>query len=337
MVEKGYLCLLAIQPTHPHTGYGYIIKGEHLGGNSYVVDMFAEKPSMEIAEQLIAKGASWNTGIYFCLAQTMLDEAEKFVPELHARARSFIASLEKDSFGFHIIPLEEYNPVIPISIDKAITEQTEKKIVIDAAIGWKDLGSWLSLYEEFEKDDNKNVLRGNAVVLETSDSYIESTNRLVTTFGLKGISIIETPDAVLVFPLEKSEQVKNMVSKLHEEKRQELVVHTKVHRPWGEYEVLGKEEKFQVKKITVLPGAELSLQRHKKRAEHWVVVSGIATVTKGEEILELCENESIYIPMNTVHKLENKTDMPISLIETQTGSYFGEDDIERLSDTYGRV
>ena len=337
LAREGFLCLFGIHPTSAHSGYGYIIKGQQLAEKGFKGEMFVEKPDTQSAQKFIDQGAYWNSGVYFCLASTLIEETKIHALQLHERIMSIPSLSLRSAHGFYEIPIDHYKEVDSISIDHAITESTQKKVVFDTPIKWRDLGSWSSLYEQFQKNEEYNVLRGDTITLDTTGSYIESNSRLVATYGIENMAIIETPDAVLVFPIRKSESLKQLVEKIKESNRQELITHTTVYRPWGSYEILGKGENFQTKRIHVLPGAELSLQRHQRRAEHWVVISGTATVTKDNEILELRENESTYIPMGTIHRLKNNTDSPVSLIETQTGTYFGEDDIERLSDVYGRM
>lgn len=335
-VVKGSLVLFGIAPRSPHTGYGYVVSTKSLQKDILTESFFVEKPTAEKAQDLLKEGALWNSGIYFCLTKTLLNEADKYIPA-SGRVLSAFTSTRANEHGFLEVPQILYRELESISIDKAITERTDKIVVVRTKIEWRDLGSWTSLYEHHEKDADGNVIRGDVIALNMNDSYIESTSRLVSVFGLRDVSVIETPDAVLVFPLKEGELIKKLVGRLATSKREELVTHSQVHRPWGQYEILGKSDKFQSKKITVLPGAELSLQRHKRRAEHWIVVSGTATVTKDEDVFLLHQNESTYISPGTIHRLQNKTGEVLELIEVQTGSYFGEDDIERLNDKYGRV
>ncbi len=335
-VLNGSLCLFGITPISPHVGYGYIVSNKNLSANIFTETSFVEKPTLEKAQELIKDGACWNSGIYFCLAETLIEEAKKYTHRNEAILSKF-TSVSVDEHGFLMIPVSVYDDLDSISIDKAITEHTDKIIVVHTPIKWRDLGSWMSLYEHFEKGENGNVIRGDVIALGTKNSYIESTSRLVTIFGLEDIGLVETSDAILVFPLKEGELVKKIVTTLSEAKREELVTHTQVHRPWGQYEILGKGNNFQSKKITVLPGAQLSLQSHKHRAEHWIITSGIATVTKGNDVFLLHRNESTFISAGQLHRLQNATSEILELIEVQTGDYLGEDDIERFDDKYGRT
>ena len=336
-VRGGSLCIFGITPTSPHTGYGYITKGKGLDEGIYLPTLFVEKPNRERAAALIADDALWNSGMYFCTVETLVKEARLYTRELHNTLHTYFSKKPNIKKDFFMIPKDVYQPINPISIDKGITELTKKIVVASLPIVWSDLGSWSSLHEHFPKTKEGNVLRGDTVVLDTKNSYIESTSRLVSVVGIENTAVIETADAILVFPLNQSESIKKMVATLMEHKREELITHKTVHRPWGHYEILGKNTHYQTKKITVLPGAELSLQRHQKRAEHWIVIEGIATVTRNDEVFELQKNESAFLPMGSVHRLQNKHSSTLTLIEVQTGDYFGEDDIERFSDTYGRV
>lgn len=336
-VENGSICIFGITPTSPHVGYGYITGKENLAEGILGSVTFIEKPNIEKAKEIIEGGALWNSGLYFTKAQTLSDEAKKYTRATHDTLRNFFSSNKETNNSFLMIDGATYENLDPISIDKGITEFTDKLILAPAVIEWSDLGSWSSLYDHFEKSAQGNVTRGDTVLIDTKNSYIESGARLVTVLGLENIAVIETPDAVSVFPLTESEHIKKIVNELTNTKRQETIVHTTVHRPWGKYTILGDDVNFKSKKIIVTPGAELSLQRHKKRAEHWIVVKGIATVTRNEEVFELKENESTFLPMGSMHRLQNKHDEVLCLIEVQTGDYFGEDDIERFEDSYGRL
>ncbi len=337
-VKEDAICIFGIKPSSPHTGYGYIAKGRAISEGIYKPSIFIEKPEKEKAIELMKNGALWNSGLYFCTPETLEQEAIKYTPELQKTLQDHFLTIKENSHGFNTISKEIYNPITPISIDKGITEYSDKIIIAELAIEWNDLGSWKSLYEHFDKNNHGNVVRGDTLALETKNSYIESTSRLVTVLGVEDIGVIETADAVLVFNLKKSESIKKIVETLNETKRTELDVHTIVQKPWGEYEVLGDENHYKAKKLTVYPGSGgLSIQRHKRRAEHWIVVSGTATVTLDDKVFILQKNESIFIPMGSLHRLQNNHSEVLQLIEVQTGDYFGEDDIERFGDTYGRA
>lgn len=336
-VLEGSICIFGITPTSPHTGYGYITGKKILSEGILCSVTFIEKPSKEKAEEIISLGALWNSGLYFCKASTLREEASLYTPKTEKTFFNFFSKNKDFRNGFLMIDKNTYQDLDPISIDKGITERTQKLILAPTLITWNDLGSWSSLYDHFDKDSEGNIIRGDTIALQTKNSYLESTSRLVTVLGLEDVGVIETPDAVLIFALKESESVKKIVEKLNETKREELTVHTTVQKPWGEYKVLGDEEHFKAKKLTVYPGSGgLSIQRHKRRAEHWVVVSGVATVTLDDKVFELQKNESVFIPMGSKHRLQNKHNEVLQLIEVQTGDYFGEDDIERFEDTYGR-
>ena len=335
-VQNGSIALFGITPSSPHTGYGYIhgteVLSEGITGPSTII----EKPNKERAEELIKNGAFWNSGLYFLTPDTLKEEAKLYLEEMHASLEKYFNEIDQDGNGFVKIDKDTYAHIDPISIDKGIAEKTNKLIHAHAPIMWSDLGSWSSLYDHYDKDDRGNVAKGDTLIINTRNSYIDSDKRLVTVFGLDNVAVIETADAVTVFPLSESESIKKIVGTLANDKRQEVEVHTTVHRPWGKYTVLGDEPTFKSKQITVLPGAELSLQRHKHRAEHWVVIHGTATVTRNDEVFELQENESTFLPKGAIHRLQNKHDTPLVIVEIQTGDYFGEDDIERFKDVYGR-
>jgi len=337
-VVDGAICIFGIKPNTPNTGYGYITKGKIVSKNINKPSLFIEKPEKEKAMELIKNGALWNSGLYFCTPETLEEEASKYASNTQNILNNFFLKLKENEHGFNVINKNIYDSIIPVSIDKSITEHTDKLIIAETPIVWNDLGSWKSLHDHFDKNEDGNVIRGDTVTLKTKNSYVESTSRLVTVLGVENIGVVETPDAVLVFNLKESESIKKIVEKLNEDKRIELDVHTTVQKPWGEYEVLGDEEHFKAKKLTVYPGSGgLSIQRHKRRAEHWIVVSGIATVTLDNKVFELQKNESVFIPMGSLHRLQNNHSEILQLIEVQTGDYFGEDDIERFGDTYGRV
>lgn len=335
-ILKGYICIFGIKPTSPNTGYGYMIKGEAISHDIYKPSSFVEKPDKEHAIELINSKALWNSGLYFCTPSTLEQEASIYIPKLQTTIKEFFSALKKNEFGFNVITKDLYNSIESISIDKGITEHTNKLLIAETPITWSDLGSWKSLHDHFDKNDQGNVVRGDTLAIDTKNSYLESTSRLVTVLGLNDVGVIETADAILVFSLKESESIKKIVTKLNETKRSETDTHTLVQRPWGEYEILGGEEHFKTKKLVVLPGAGSSMQRHKKRAEHWVIVTGIATVTVDDRVFELKKNESTFIPMGTMHRIQNKHKEMLHIIEVQTGDYFGEDDIERFDDTYGR-
>ncbi|MCF7898929.1 MAG: cupin domain-containing protein, partial [Candidatus Pacebacteria bacterium] len=336
LIKEGAICIFGIKPNSPNTGYGYITKGELISNNIYYPSSFVEKPQLEKAVSLIQCGALWNSGLYFCIPESLEEEAFKYEKTIQTTIQKYFSTLTEDKHGFYTISIECYNSLPSVSIDNGITEKTNKIILAETPITWSDLGSWRSLHTHFDKDKDNNVIRGDTLTFNTKNSYLESTSRLVTVLGLDNVGVVETPDAILVFSLQESEGIKKIVNNLTEDKRSEIDTHTKVERPWGDYQILGNESHYQSKKITVLPGAELSLQRHKRRAEHWIVVQGIATVTRDKDVFNLKKNESTFLPIGAMHRLQNNHTEDLHLIEIQTGDYFGEDDIERFEDTYGR-
>ncbi len=336
-VMAGNISVFGIIPTYPHPGYGYLIRGAKLAEKVYECRSFVEKPSTEKAQELIEKEkALWNSGVYCVASQTLIEEMQLHAKSLSEEVRNAFTKMEK-VYDYLALPKELYGKVESESLDKAVSEKSDKMIIAETSVVWTDLGSWSAVHKQLPKDTDGNVSRGDVVTLNTQNSYIESTNRLVTAYGLKNIGIIETKDAVAIFPLNESDNVKLLVQELKKKSREEILTHTVVKRPWGEYEILDVKENYQLKRLTVYPGGSSSLQRHSKRSEHWLIIDGVASVTKNTETFELKPDDTIYIPVGSLHKIENKTDKLVTLIETQTGTYFGEDDIERLDDKYGRL
>ncbi len=331
LAQGGAVVTFGIQPTSPETGYGYIEQGE---GNS--VASFKEKPDLETAEKYLKQGNYyWNSGMFAFSLETVLAETLKYAPEINSAMEKAVAGGRHDGHFFRF-EKEAMASCPSDSIDYALMEKTDKAAVIVADLGWSDIGSWRALWEVQDKDKDGNVVKGDVVLTETKNCYVSSESRLVTTVGMEDTLVVETGDAVIVSPLSRSQDVKKVVTKLKERKRNELSVHLTVYRPWGSYTVLEEQSRFQIKKITVTPGAKLSLQKHHHRSEHWVVVQGTAEVTNGEEVLLLHENQSTYIPAGTMHRLGNPGVIELELIEVQNGSYLGEDDIVRFDDVYGR-
>ena len=337
LAKNGYLVTFGIAPSRAETGYGYIKLGSKISDYGFRVDRFVEKPKKYIAEQLVASHKYlWNSGIFMFQAEDYLRELNTFVPEINTAVQKAIAN---GSRGDGIIYLDEssYKLSPAISIDYALMEQTTQTAVVPLMTSWNDLGSWEAFYESEEKDDNGNVLKGDVVALETKNSYINSQNRLVAVIGLNDIAIVETSDAMLVAPLARSQDVRNIVEVLQSTKRSEIYIHPQVHRPWGSYEVLKKGDRFQVKRIEVRAGEQLSLQKHFHRSEHWIIVQGSAEVVLGDKLIFLTENQSTYIPAGEIHQLRNPGKLPLVVIEIQCGNYLEEDDIVRLEDKYNRV
>lgn len=336
LAGKGYLVTFGIQPTAPETGFGYIKEGKEIDQEGYVVDQFVEKPKEEVARKFLESGNYyWNAGIFMFRADRYLEELKKYASHLEIAVQSAIKnavtignviSLDKDAF----------EQADAISIDYAVMEHTEKAALVPLNTTWTDLGSWEAFYDSKAKDQGGNVLEGDVLAVDTQGCYINSRHRLIATIGLKDLAIVETIDAVLITPLNKSQEVRKIVEQLKEKKRKEADINPLVYRPWGSYEELARGNRFQVKRIIVQPGEELSLQKHYHRAEHWIVVSGSAEVILGAKNLFLTENQSTYIPVGEIHKLKNPGKIPLVVIEVQSGTYLGEDDIVRLEDKYHR-
>lgn len=337
--SDGFLVTFGIKPSRPETGYGYILRGGRLGTREgcFAVESFVEKPDRATAEKYLAAGGYfWNSGMFLFSAGAFLEECERYEPEIRKAAEGSIAGAKRD-LDFLRLAKEPFAASPSKSIDYAVMERTERAAVVPADIGWNDVGSWASIWEIGKKDAQGNVLDGEVLALETRNSLISSTDGpLVAALGVENLAVVATSDAVLVLPLDRAQDVKTVIDRLKSDHRDEAAVHPRVYRPWGYYQTLHDGDRFQVKRITVSPGAALSLQRHHHRAEHWVVVNGIAEVTRDEETFVLHENESVYLPPLAVHRLANPGKIPLNLIEVQSGSYLGEDDIERFEDTYGR-
>lgn len=337
LAGKGYLVTFGIQPTAPETGFGYIKEGKEIDQEGYVVDQFVEKPKEEVARKFLESGNYyWNAGIFMFRADRYLEELKKYASHLEIAVQSAIKnavtignviSLDKDAF----------EQADAISIDYAVMEHTEKAALVPLNTTWTDLGSWEAFYASKAKDKSGNVFEGDVITVDTQGCYINSRNRLVATIGIKDLAIVETTDAVLVTALNRSQDVREIVDRLKERKRVEAEANPLVYRPWGSFEGLTKGNRFQVKRIVVGPGEELSLQKHYHRAEHWIVVEGSAEIILGEKKIFLTENQSTYIPAGEIHKLKNPGKIPLVVIEVQSGAYLGEDDIVRIDDKYNRI
>lgn len=336
VAQQGYLVTFGIEPTHAETGYGYIRCGQAMEGSSYLVDAFVEKPIAAVAEQYLAeKNYLWNSGMFVFSANSLQAEMQHYAPEISAacqlafdRARSDLDFIRLDSEAFAQCPAD--------SIDYVVMEKTQKAVVVPLAAEWSDLGSWASLWDAMPKDENANVLVGDVLTHNVTNSYIRAEHKLVAAVGIKDHVIIETDDAILVVDKNNTQDVKEIVKHLQAQKRLEHHAHSVVYRPWGSYQSLDMGSNFQVKRICVKPGAKLSLQMHHHRAEHWIVVKGTATVTRGEDEFILEENQSTYISIGQKHRLANMTQLPLEIIEVQSGHYLGEDDIVRFEDVYQR-
>ncbi|MBU0673329.1 MAG: mannose-1-phosphate guanylyltransferase/mannose-6-phosphate isomerase [Proteobacteria bacterium] len=342
--KEGKLVTFGIIPQSPETGYGYIKRGEHLDEGKgdtpaypvYRIDRFVEKPDLPTAESYVASGEYlWNSGMFLFRADRYLEELKKYNPQMDEACREAYTKAVPD-LDFLRIDHQAFAACPSDSIDYTVMEKTDRGVMIPIDPGWNDIGSWSALWEVSEQDTNGNVIIGDVMTMDTEHSYIHAENRLIATIGIHDQIIVETADVVLVADKNKVQEVKEIVNRLQLQGRSEVDLHRRVYRPWGSYEGITTGERFQVKRITVNPGAILSLQMHHHRAEHWIVVKGTARITRGEEEFVLGENESTYIPLGTTHRLENPGKIPLEIIEVQSGSYLGEDDIVRLKDQYGR-
>ena len=340
LTREGNIITFGIVPDRPETGYGYIRKGEHVqggaGGGACVVREFSEKPDYEKACSYVnSKEYFWNSGMFMFRASVFLDELARLSPQILDCCRE---SYEKARRDLDFTRLEErsFTSCPSISIDYAVMEKTPRAVVIPLEVGWSDVGNWLSLHEVSEKDECRNAVTGDVVLEDVHNCFIHSENRLIAALGVEDLIIIDTKDALLVSSITRAQDVKLIVGKLKEKMRKEVIFHSRTYRPWGSYESIDTGERFNVKRITVNPGAALSHQMHYHRAEHWIVVRGTARIIKKDEEFMLHEDQSTYIPLGTPHRLENPGKIPLELIEVQSGSYLGEDDIRRFVDNYGR-
>lgn len=337
----GAIVILGITPDRPETGYGYIRAAAAEPGEVAKVRQFVEKPDRATAERYLAEGGyTWNSGIFVLKASVWLAALEAFRPDIASAVRTAWATREQD--GVFVRPGKEAFAAVPAeSVDYAVLEKCPGSAfdirVLPLAAGWNDLGAWDAVWQVGAKDEAGNVTQGDVLLQDARDTLVHATSRLVSVVGLNDVVVVETPDAVLVTDRARSQDVKHIVSQLSAGGRNEHTVHRKVHRPWGWYDSIDHGGRFQVKRIMVRPGASLSLQMHHHRAEHWIVVSGTAEVTCGDKTLLLTENQSTYIPLGEVHRLTNPGKLELELIEVQSGSYLGEDDIVRFQDTYGRA
>ena len=337
LAEQNFLVTFGIVATAPETGYGYIKKGSQQVGPAFHVEAFVEKPDLATAENYLASGDYyWNSGMFAFKAGRFLEELEKFNPKMLEICRNALAAAKTD-LDFVRLDKEIFSTCPSDSIDYAVMEKTDAAVVIPLAAEWNDVGSWSALWDVTKKDTAGNAIKGDVLTIETENSYIHSSNRLVTVIGVENLVVIETDDAVMVASKDKVQDVKLIVDQLKAKKRIESQIHRKAYRPWGHYDLVDTGERHQTKRIVVKPGAKLSVQKHHHRAEHWIVVKGTARVKKDGESFLVTENESIYIPLGVIHSLENPGVIPLEMIEVQSGSYLGEDDIVRYEDQYGRI
>ena len=338
LAAAGYLVTFGVVGSKPETGYGYIRRGEAIeGSGGFRVDRFVEKPNAETAQAYLDAGDYfWNSGIFVLRANRWLEEIGKYRPDILAACSMAMADSARDS-DFVRVDKQAFLSSPADSIDYAVMEKTDKAAVVPISTSWSDVGSWSSIWEVSQQDGQGNVSRGDVLTHNSTNSLFMAGDRCIAAVGLDNIVVIETSDAVLVADKDKCQDVKAIVSQLKESNREEYRFHSRVYRPWGDYEGIDAGGRYQVKRLTVKPGAKLSLQMHHHRAEHWVVVSGTARVTRGEDVFILSENESTYIPLGTTHRLENPGSIPLEIIEVQSGSYLGEDDIVRFEDVYNRL
>ncbi len=334
--DAGKIVTFGIKPSEPKTSFGYILPGAAIGKSGVcAVKSFVEKPDAVTAARYVRDGYLWNSGNFLFRADVLLSELKRLEPAMHEAIEAAVAKATTD-LGFLRLDPEAFARAPQQSIDYAVMEKTDLAAVVTGDFRWSDIGSWDALFDITPPDSTGNVVHGPAVVLDTSRCVVHSDGRLVTAVGVEDLVIVSTSDAVMVVPRARSQEVRELVAKLKAGKRSEATDHRRVHRPWGYYESIDMGERFQVKRIVVIPGGVLSLQKHRHRAEHWVVVRGTAEVTIGEQIRAVHENESIYIPIGSVHRMANRGKISLELIEVQTGSYLGEDDIERIEDIYKR-
>jgi len=339
--NQGKLVTLGIVPTAAETGYGYIRRGEHCGEGAFNVTEFVEKPSLAVAQEYLAGDEFyWNSGMF-------LFKASRYLEVLKQQNKRILDTCEQammqvtENKDFIRPNSEIFLSCSDDSIDYAVMEplcdsSANEVVVVPVDCGWSDIGSWSALWEISEKDERGNAFKGDVLSHGSRNSYVQSNGKLIAMVGLDGVVVVESDDAILVADKEHVQDVKAIVKTLKEQKRGEASLCSKVHRPWGYYDLVEQGDNYQIKRLVLLPGAQLSLQMHRQRAEHWVVVSGEAKVTKGEEVFLLVENESTYIPIGVTHRLENLSESKLEIIEVQSGSYLGEDDIVRFEDTYGR-
>ena len=334
---QGFIVTFGIRPDYAATGYGYIHPGEPMdaAGKVRKVEAFVEKPDAVNAQNFIDNGYLWNSGNFIFRADVMQHEIATFEPEMAEAAQKAVANATMD-LGFLRLESASFETAPKKSIDYAVMERTAKAAVIEADVGWSDIGLWETVWQLSDKDQNGNSLQGRAVALDSKNVLIRSHEKLTAVIGLQNVIVITTPDAVLVADINQTDKVKHLVDVLKAQKHSESVSHQRVYRPWGYYQSIDLNARYQVKRIVVKPGGQLSLQKHYHRSEHWIVVHGTAEVTRNDEVKLVHENESIYLPIGCMHRMANPGKINLELIEVQTGSYLGEDDIIRVEDIYNR-
>ena len=338
IAEQDWLVTFGIRPDRPETGFGYIRRAESIGSTAYRVAKFVEKPDATTAQSYLDDGSyDWNSGMFLFKASRYLEELQQHAPDMLAAVRTAFAT-ERSDLDFVRVDRDAFAKVPDNSIDYAVMEKTSRAAVIPVSCAWSDIGSWSALWLSGQRDQDGNLREGDTLTVNTHNSLLRSHDRhIVATVGVDDLIVVSTPDATLVAHRDAAQDVKKVVDQLKASGRTEHSFHRVVHRPWGSYDSLEAGERFQVKRIVVKPGASLSLQKHHHRAEHWIVVSGTAEVTCDEKVFLLGENQSTYIPLGSVHRLRNPGKVVLELIEVQSGSYLGEDDIVRFDDVYGRA
>ncbi len=337
LAEAGKLVTFGVPARTPETGYGYIRKGDSLSNSVFTIDAFVEKPDLETAQSYVeSQNYFWNSGMFMFRASRLIEELGKYRPEVLQACEAALAGKHRD-LDFLRLDDAAFCAAESVSVDVAVMENTRDGVVIPLDAGWNDVGSWVALWEVSEKDLSGNAFRGDVLQSGSSNNLAFSDHRLVTLVGVENLVVVETKDAVLVAKQDRVQDVRSIVDDLRRKGRKEHINHREVYRPWGHYDSVDNGDRDQVKRITVNPGAKLSVQMHHHRAEHWVVVRGTARVHRGDEVIMLTENQSTYIPLGEVHSLENPGKIPLEIIEVQSGSYLGEDDIVRLDDVYGRT
>jgi len=335
--QEGKLATFGIVPTDANTGYGYIKSSKGTIDGTYKVEEFVEKPDLETAQSYLEKGNYlWNSGMFMFKAAVLIKELTTHSPEIIVSVNNAVNNAEQD-LDFIRLDKQAFESSPSDSIDYALMEKSDNVVVVPLDARWNDIGTWSALHDIGIKDTNGNVIKGDAITQDTTNTYINANHHIVATIGVDNLIVVDTSDATFIATQGKAQEVKSLVESLQADGRDEGVMHRKVYRPWGWYDSIESGKHFQVKRLHVNPGAKLSLQMHHKRAEHWVVVHGTATVTNGDKIFDLNKGESTYIPLGVTHALENNTQNPLEIIEVQSGAYLGEDDIVRFEDIYGRV
>tara|TARA_B100000795_G_scaffold269056_1_gene257388 strand:+ start:1974 stop:3398 length:1425 start_codon:yes stop_codon:yes gene_type:complete len=336
-VKSGMLTTFGVVPTDANTGYGYIKSGKDIGDGVFKVEEFVEKPDLKTAEFYIEQSNYlWNSGMFLFQASKLIDELKIHAPNIFISVNNAVNNATQD-LDFIRLNKQSFESSPSDSIDYALMEKSNNVVVVPLNAKWNDIGSWQALYDIAPHDNQGNVIKGDVITQDTTNTYISAEHHLVAVIGVNNLIIVDTPDAIFIASQDKVQDVKNIVKSLEISGRSESALHRKVYRPWGWYDSIESGEYFQVKRLHVKPSAKLSLQMHHKRAEHWVVVNGEATVTNGNQVFILKKGESTFIPIGTTHALENQTNEPVEIIEVQSGTYLGEDDIVRFEDVYGRV